>query len=196
MKIIKENLFTIIIVLTVMAGAGLIIFSARSGEDWRIQYANNLGLNVDQFTKDITSATLKQKVDADIKEGNDRGVTGTPTIFVNQVSLPFSATIKDDLDKKITELLATNPDQILIEEFTDYQCPVCKEYHTNVAELVTKYQAEEKVVWVYKNYPIQNLHPFAYEAAIAVEAARNQSKFTEMAELLYGNQENFKGPKF
>jgi protein-disulfide isomerase len=46
-------------------------------------YAQQLGMNVEQFKKDFASSKVNSAVNADIAAGNDLGVTGTPTFFLN-----------------------------------------------------------------------------------------------------------------
>lgn len=48
-----------------------------------ISFAQELGLNMVQFNNDLVSAAVRQKLDKDIKDGQDAGVTGTPAIFIN-----------------------------------------------------------------------------------------------------------------
>ncbi len=47
------------------------------------EYAAELGLDVAQFKKDIASASVKQRIDADKAEATKLGVSGTPGFFVN-----------------------------------------------------------------------------------------------------------------
>ena len=46
-------------------------------------YAQQLGLNVEQFKKDFSSDKVNSLINADIAAGNKLGVTGTPTFFLN-----------------------------------------------------------------------------------------------------------------
>jgi protein-disulfide isomerase len=48
-----------------------------------IQYATELGLNVDQFTADLQNPEHLTKIDRDQADGRELGVTGTPSFFVN-----------------------------------------------------------------------------------------------------------------
>jgi protein-disulfide isomerase len=65
--------------------------------------ASEIGLDQDQFKKDMNSVRLKQIVGADVAEAGQLGVTGTPTIFINgrrlkQRSLEgFQAQIDEEL---------------------------------------------------------------------------------------------------
>jgi len=59
-----------------------------------LRYAGQIGMDVDQFKKDMVSASVKARVDADAAEAAKLGVTGTPGFFVNGYFLsgakPFS----------------------------------------------------------------------------------------------------------
>jgi predicted DsbA family dithiol-disulfide isomerase len=51
------------------------------------KYAAQIGLNVEQFTKDLESEKFADEVRADMADGKSYGITGTPTIFVNGVKV-------------------------------------------------------------------------------------------------------------
>lgn len=67
--------------------------------------ANDLGLDLDQFKKDMNSPRLQQIVAGDVKDAGSLGVTGTPTIFINGKKLKqrslegFQAMIDEELSK-------------------------------------------------------------------------------------------------
>ena len=46
-------------------------------------YAESLGLDIEQFNTDVTSNAVAQKIDFDIALGRKKGITGTPSIYVN-----------------------------------------------------------------------------------------------------------------
>jgi protein-disulfide isomerase len=54
-------------------------------------YAGTIGLDVERFKKDLQDPEVAARVDADQKLGASRGVTSTPTFFVNNVALPAAA---------------------------------------------------------------------------------------------------------
>jgi protein-disulfide isomerase len=49
--------------------------------------AKKLGLNMARFKKDMASPAIQQKLAKDLKDAQEAGVTGTPTIFVNGVKV-------------------------------------------------------------------------------------------------------------
>ncbi|MFW5415417.1 thioredoxin domain-containing protein [Nocardiopsis sp. CNT-189] len=54
-----------------------------------VGYAEELGLDVERFTQDMQDPKLLERIKADIPDGTEAGVSGTPTIFVN--GLPMSS---------------------------------------------------------------------------------------------------------
>ena len=68
--------------------------AAMSPEKY-VEYAGQIGLDVEQFELDVASSEVKARIDEDAKEAASLGVTGTPAFFVNGRFLsgaqPFSA---------------------------------------------------------------------------------------------------------
>jgi protein-disulfide isomerase len=76
-----------------------------SPEKYR-EYARELGLDLNQFDRDVADAAVKQRVDADAAEARKLGVNGTPAFFVNgrylRGAVPFDeikALLDEDLGK-------------------------------------------------------------------------------------------------
>ena len=69
--------------------------SSDSAQDIFVGYAKSLGLNVDQFTKDIDSDTVKNKIQSDVNDAGTLGISGTPTFFLNGVKLENPASFAD-----------------------------------------------------------------------------------------------------
>ena len=83
-----------------------------------------------------------------------------------------------------------NPDApITIIEFSDFQCPFCARFHTQTLPLIIEEYIEQgKVKLVFRDFPIQNIHPNALPASVAAECANEQGKFKEMHDMLFDNQ--------
>ena len=47
------------------------------------KYAQQIGLNVDQFKRDSASSDVKKRVADDLREASKLGITGTPSFFIN-----------------------------------------------------------------------------------------------------------------
>lgn len=75
---------------------------------------------------------------------------------------------------------------VIIIEYSDFQCPACRSYYPIVREITTEYA--DKIAFVYRHFPLINIHPNAEFAARAAEAAHKQGKFWEMHDLLFEKQ--------
>jgi len=75
--------------------------------------------------------------------------------------------------------------KLTIVEFADFQCPFSKDEATVYRTLMRKYG--DRVRFVYRDYPLETIHPDAVQAAIAAECAREQGKFWAYHDKLYGN---------
>lgn len=86
-----------------------------------------------------------------------------------------------------------NPDApITIVEFSDFQCPFCARFHIQTLPiLLEEYIEQGKVRLVFRDFPIQNIHPNALPASVAAECANDQNKFREMHDALFENQNNW-----
>ena len=63
-----------------------------------------------------------------------------------------------------------NPDaDIVIVEYSDFECPFCKTFHATMNRIVSEYDG--RVAWVYRHFPIVSIHPKAPEEAQAAECA-------------------------
>jgi protein-disulfide isomerase len=71
---------------------------------------------------------------------------------------------------------------VTVIEYGDYECPYCRGAARDVHLLFDRYP--DTVRFVFRNFPIPQLHPHAEQAAEAAEAAASQGKFWEMYELL------------
>lgn len=72
-------------------------------------YAGMLGLNVDQFKKDMESDSVKARVDLDQKRGTALGVQNTPTIFLNNRAIAPADLAPDRLRAAVTEAVKAKP---------------------------------------------------------------------------------------
>jgi protein-disulfide isomerase len=79
---------------------------------------------------------------------------------------------------------------ITLLEYGDYECPYCGAAHLVVNELLSR--TGDEVRFVFRNFPLTNIHPHAELAAEAAEAAGAQGKFWEMHDVLYENQQHLK----
>lgn len=80
-----------------------------------------------------------------------------------------------------------NPEAPLeLVEYGDYECPYCGRAYPIVKDIQQKLGSELK--FVFRNFPLAKIHPHAFSAAVATEAAGLQGKFWEMHDLVFENQ--------
>jgi len=79
-------------------------------------------------------------------------------------------------------ILGNSDADLTIVEFGDYQCPHCVAAHPILKEMLHTFGSQIK--FVFRNFPMQEIHPFARAAALAAEAAALQGKFWEMHDAL------------
>jgi protein-disulfide isomerase len=78
---------------------------------------------------------------------------------------------------------------VTLVEYSDFECPVCKSLHDALRGLLPKYGGKVRVV--FKDFPIEQIHPWARTAAIAGRCGYQQDPkaFWKMYDLIYDNQE-------
>jgi protein-disulfide isomerase len=77
---------------------------------------------------------------------------------------------------------------ITLVEFSDYQCPFClRHFQNTLPQLEKEYIETGKIRYVFRNFPIANLHPQALNAAEAANCAGEQQKYWEMHDRLFAN---------
>jgi protein-disulfide isomerase len=84
---------------------------------------------------------------------------------------PGTAQAKKDVPKVVaTEHILGNPNApIKIVEYTDLECPFCKQFHGTMKQVMDKYGKDGQVAWVLRNFPLAQLHPNAPKLALAAE---------------------------
>jgi protein-disulfide isomerase len=82
---------------------------------------------------------------------------------------------------------------VTVVEYGDFQCPNCKQAAPAVKLLLEHFNGRVRFVW--RNFPLEEVHPHALQAALAAEAAGGQGKFWPMHDLLFENQAHLKPPQ-
>jgi protein-disulfide isomerase len=75
---------------------------------------------------------------------------------------------------------------VTLVEYGDYECPHCGHAYPIIKKLQERMGS--RLRFVFRNFPLANMHEHAMQAAEAAEAAGAQGKFWEMHDLLYENQ--------
>ena len=79
--------------------------------------------------------------------------------------------------------------KVVLIEYADYQCPGCAEVYPVVKSISETYK--DKILVIFRNFPLTSSHPNAKLAAAATEAAGLQNKFWEMHDKIYTGQDDW-----
>jgi protein-disulfide isomerase len=179
-----------------------------------IQYATELGLDVERFSEAIDKHRFRDTVLDEMAEAKGYGVVQTPTFFINGRRLVGSRSPADfkriiDQELGITERAeartAPGPPPadisevdltkapvrgaadapITFVEFSDFQCPFCGKAAPMMKQLMAAYPG--KIKWIFKHFPLP-IHPNAPLAHQASLAAGAQGKFWEMHDKIFADQ--------
>ncbi len=97
------------------------------------------------------------------------------------VPVPLATEVTTDDWKK------GNPEaDVVLVEYSDFQCPACASYDPVITRVMQEYG--DRVLFVYRHFPLKTIHPNATAGAAAAEAAGIQGKFWEMHNVLFSNQ--------
>ena len=76
---------------------------------------------------------------------------------------------------------------IVLVEYGDYQCPHCKEAQAVIKQV--QQQLGSELCFVFRHFPLIQIHPQAQQSAEAAEVASDQSMFWQMHERLFAEQQ-------
>ena len=165
-KIVKKSTFNVLII-TIIIITGIATFFAGS-------YLTNF--NSDKISQEELDNAIA-KLELKILEKQ---------LPKNQPTLPLKISAGDNP-------IIGNPDAaITIIEFSDFQCPFCAKFHTEtLPTIMEEYINKGTVKLVFRDFPIQNIHPNAVPASIAAECANEQGKFKQMYHTLFEKQKEW-----
>ena len=81
---------------------------------------------------------------------------------------------------------------ITLVEYGDYECPYCGEAKTIMQRVLDQFGSQ--IRFIFRNFPLAEIHPHAEIAAEAAECAASYNLFWEMHDLLYENQRSLSIP--
>ena len=84
--------------------------------------------------------------------------------------------------------------KVVVVEFSDFQCPYCAKAHDALQAFLE--QRGKEVTFVYKNFPLTQIHPQALAAARAAWAAGRQGQFWAYHDALFANQARLGEPLY
>ncbi len=117
---------------------------------------------------------------------------------INSASGSYNASLDISNAKAISAVPAFNPEtdryvgnkdaKNVFVEYADYQCPACATYSELLKEVNTVFP---DTVFVFRYFPLVQIHPNSVESAVAAEAAGAQGKYWEMHDILFQKQKEW-----
>lgn len=107
----------------------------------------------------------------------------SPATGTGNTAVGFS----DDTAPKI----GPSDSKVVVHLFSDFQCPACKAFEPAAEYAVNKYK--DRVLFVWKDFPLMSIHPNARNGANAARCAEDQGKFWEYRQVLYAQQDSWAG---
>ncbi len=80
---------------------------------------------------------------------------------------------------------------ILLIEYSDYDCPYCKSYHATMHQILDEYGVTGRLAWVYRQFPLIDLHPNApllSEAALCVGDIGGNTAFWTFSDTIFDSR--------
>lgn len=112
-------------------------------------------------------------------------------ILVSQKKPPVQPELvqvnESDLITDHSYYLGPNDAPVTLVEFSDFQCPACRSAEVPIKTVLD--QNKDYLKFVYRNMPLNGIHPYAQKAAEAAQAAGAQGKFWEYHDILFANQD-------
>lgn len=97
----------------------------------------------------------------------------------------YQAGIPNELDNIKGNASST----VVLMEYSDFECPACRTYYPVMRQLMQEYG--DRVLFVYRHFPLTGIHANAEFAARASQAAAKQGKFWEMHDMLFEKQDEW-----
>lgn len=108
--------------------------------------------------------------------------TSTPTVAVQKPTQPAIGDIRA-VDAAKDHVRGAANAKVTIIEYSDTECPFCKRFQETMKQVMQEFPND--VRWVYRHFPLDQLHQKSRKEAVATECAGEQGKFWEMLDKIY-----------
>lgn len=126
-----------------------------------------------EFAVPISIMVAGAFIGAGLFFGGGGGTPAAQLADTNPIQQP-SADTTDSFDPITDEDYVKGPRDaaITIVEYSDFDCPFCSRFHNTMNQVVAN--SETEIAWVYRHFPLEQLHPNAFSVAVAAECVGEQ----------------------
>ena len=148
--------------------------------------------NYDALT--ITFASPTKKQDFDFLLSHDHKTLMRLT-KMNLNTDPY-ADIMKKIDVNGRPTRGNKDAKVTVVNFDDFECPFCSRMHATLFPAIFK-EYGDRVLFIYKDYPLEEIHPWAVHAAVNANClvAQNNDAYWDYADYLHANPDSIKGEK-
>ena len=97
---------------------------------------------------------------------------------------PEREAVVEPLDDAIDHVRGMGTATVIIE-YGDYECPYSRQAYRSIERVVARANG---IRFAFRHFPLMEIHPHAFTASLAAEAAALQGRFWEMSEMLFRHQ--------
>jgi protein-disulfide isomerase len=148
--------------------------------------------NYDALT--VTFAGPEQKKNFEFLLSHDHKTLLRMTKF-DLTSDPYAAIMKK-IDVSGRPTRGNKEAKVTVVNYDDFECPFCSRMHQTIFPGLFK-EYGDRVLFIYKDYPLEEIHPWAVHAAVNANClgAQNSDAYWDYADYLHGNQQVISGEK-
>ena len=114
-----------------------------------------------------------------------KGAGGAATQGIEKLSADLAAKVPKLKDQD--HLKGNKNAEVLLIEYSDFQCPYCQRFHPTTTQILEEYK--DQVALVYRHFPLDQIHPYARPAANASECVKDlggEDAFWKFADKAFG----------
>jgi protein-disulfide isomerase len=106
------------------------------------------------------------------------------------------AELMSKIDTKGRPTRGAAASKVVVVNFDDFECPFCARLHQTLFPEIFK-EYGDRVTFIYKDYPLEEIHPWAIHAAVDANclAAQNGDAYWDFADYIHGNQHDVSDQK-
>jgi protein-disulfide isomerase len=106
------------------------------------------------------------------------------------------ADLMSKIDVKGRPIRGAKDAKVVVVNFDDYECPYCAAMHRALFPEILK-EYGDRVTFIYKDYPLSEIHPWAIHAAVDANclAAQNADAYWDFADYIHANKKEVDGEK-
>ena len=141
--------------------------------------------NYDGLTVTFDNAGKKQDYDFLLSKDNKTLVRMTKLDLTRD---PFAEVMKK-IDVSGRPTRGNKDAKVVAVNYDDFECPFCARMHQTLFPEIFK-EYGDRVLFIYKDYPLEDIHPWAVHAAVDANclAAQNNDAYWDFADYLHANQ--------